>query len=138
MPALSEVVVSDTAQFLGYSSPKVEASLATGFDLLNRRLRLSGLLDYKGGHKVYNNSERIRCASRFNCEGLISPDAPLYQQARTVTVREHPSRSVAGFIEPGTSSASASCPWPGPPPSRGRTTSAPAAWWPRRRSGTST
>jgi TonB-linked SusC/RagA family outer membrane protein len=100
-PAISEIVVSDTAMFLGYSSPKVEAALTTGFDLLNRRLRLSGTFDYKGGHKVYNNSERIRCASRFNCDGLISPDASLFQQARTVMVRESPSRSTGGFIEPG-------------------------------------
>ncbi len=100
-PAVSEIVVSDTAMFLGYSSPKVEAALTTGFDLLNRHLRLSGTFDYKGGHRVYNNSERIRCASRFNCDGLISPDASLFQQARTVMVRESPSRSTGGFIEPG-------------------------------------
>jgi hypothetical protein len=62
---------------------------------------LSALFDYKGGYKNYNNSERIRCASRFNCAGLISPDASLFQQARTVMVREHASRSVAGFIEDG-------------------------------------
>ena len=59
------------------------------------------MIDYKGGHLVYNNTERIRCASRFNCEGLINPNASLFEQARTVMVREHPSRSVAGFFEKG-------------------------------------
>jgi hypothetical protein len=59
------------------------------------------MVDYKGGHLVYNNTERIRCASRFNCEALINPKAPLFDQARTVMVREHPSRSVAGFFEEG-------------------------------------
>ena len=97
--AACEIVVSDTNIFLGYSSPKREAAVTAGFDFLNRRLRLTGLLDYKGGHKVYNNTERIRCASRFNCAGLISPDAPFFEQARTVMVREHPSRSTGGFIE---------------------------------------
>jgi len=94
-----EIQVSDTAIFLGLSQPKYEASLATGFDFLNRRLRLTGLFDYKGSFKNYNNTERIRCASRFNCAGLISKDASLFQQARTVMVREHASRSVGGFIE---------------------------------------
>ena len=99
--AACEIVVSDTNVFNGYSSPRAEAAFTSGFDFLNRRLRLSAMLDYKGGHKVYNNTERIRCASRFNCAGLISRDASLYQQARTVLVREHASRSVAGFLEDG-------------------------------------
>jgi TonB-linked SusC/RagA family outer membrane protein len=96
-----EILVSDTAIFLGRSQPKYEATLSTGFDFLNRRLRLTGLFDYKGDFKNYNNTERIRCASRFNCAGLISPKASLFQQARTVMVREHASRSVGGFIEDG-------------------------------------
>jgi hypothetical protein len=31
----------------------------------------------------------------------INPDASFFEQARTVAVREHPSRTVAGFFEPG-------------------------------------
>jgi TonB-linked SusC/RagA family outer membrane protein len=100
-PALSEITVTDTAVFHGYPLPKLEFAVSNGIDLFNRRVRISGMIDYKGGHLVYNNSERIRCASRFNCEGLINPDAPLFEQARTVMVREHPSRSVAGFFEDG-------------------------------------
>jgi hypothetical protein len=57
------------------------------------------MVDYKGGHKGYNNTERIRCASRNNCAGLIDPRASRFEQARTVAVREHASRTVAGFIE---------------------------------------
>ena len=96
-----EIVVTDTNVFNGFSSPKREAAFSSGIDLLNGRVRLSGMLDYKGGHKIYNNTERIRCASRFNCAGLVSPKASLFDQARTVLVREHPSRSVAGFLEDG-------------------------------------
>jgi hypothetical protein len=99
--AISEIVVTDTNVFNGYSSPKREAALSSGIDLFNRRLRLSGMLDYKGGHTIYNNTERIRCSSRLNCAGIVSPNAPLYEQARAVLVREHPSRSVAGFLEDG-------------------------------------
>ncbi|HEY0996724.1 MAG TPA: SusC/RagA family TonB-linked outer membrane protein, partial [Gemmatimonadaceae bacterium] len=100
-PALSEITVSDTAIFLGYSSPRYEASLTNGLDFLGRKLRLAAMLDYRGGHKVYNNTERIRCASRLNCSGLINPDASLFEQARTVMVREHPFRSTGAFIEDG-------------------------------------
>ena len=99
--ALSEIVVSDSVEFHGYSAPRREAAFTNTFSFLNRRMRLSALMDYKGGHLVYNNSERIRCASRFNCAGLVSRNASLFEQARTVMVREHASRSVAGFFEKG-------------------------------------
>lgn len=100
-PALNEVMVGDTAVFLGYSSPRTEAALSSGLEFWQRRFRLGAMVDYKGGHKLYNNTERIRCASRNNCSGLINPDASLFEQARTVAVRETPSRTVAGFIEDG-------------------------------------
>ncbi|MGZ8376423.1 MAG: SusC/RagA family TonB-linked outer membrane protein [Gemmatirosa sp.] len=97
--ALSEIVVGDTAEFLGYSQPRREVAVTNGFDFWNRRLRLAAMVDYKGGHKNYNNTERIRCASRLNCAGLIDPQASAFEQARTVAVREHASRTVGGFIE---------------------------------------
>ena len=96
---LSEITVSDTAQFIGYPLPTREATFTNGFDLFKRRLRVGAMLDYKGGHKLYNNTERIRCASRLNCSGLINPEASLFEQARTVMVREHVSRSTGAFIE---------------------------------------
>ena len=99
--AACELFVTDTAIFLGYPTPKREFALSSGIDLLNRRLRLSGMMDYKGGHKTYNNTERIRCASRNNCAGLISKDASFEEQARVSLVRDHPSKSVAGFFEDG-------------------------------------
>ncbi|MEX2284063.1 MAG: SusC/RagA family TonB-linked outer membrane protein [Gemmatimonadota bacterium] len=98
---LSEITVSDTAEYHGYSAPRREFALTTGIEFWQRRLRLAGMVDYKGGHLIYNNTERIRCASRFNCAGLLDPNASLFEQARTVLVREHPARSVAGFFEKG-------------------------------------
>ena len=99
--ALSEITVTDTNVFLGQPLPKREVALANTWDMFNRKLRLQALVDYKGGHLVYNNTERIRCLSRFNCSGLINPNSSLFEQARTVMGREHPSRSVAGFFEKG-------------------------------------
>jgi TonB-linked SusC/RagA family outer membrane protein len=96
---LSEITVSGQPQFQGYSAPRNEFALTNAFDFMNSRFRLAAMVDYKGGHKVYNNTERIRCASRNNCAGLVDPNASLYDQARTVMVRQHPSASAAGFFE---------------------------------------
>jgi TonB-linked SusC/RagA family outer membrane protein len=98
---LTEIVVGDTTEFLGYSLPRTEFAVTNGIDFWQRRLRLAAMFDYRGGHKVYNNTERIRCASRNNCSGLINPQSSHLEQARTVAVREHPSRTVGGFIEDG-------------------------------------
>jgi hypothetical protein len=98
---LSEITVSAVPQFHGYSAPPRELAVTSGFDFWQRRLRVSAMVDYKGGHLIYNNTERIRCASRNNCEGLVSPDATLEEQARVVAVRQHPSRTVSGFLEEG-------------------------------------
>ena len=98
---LSEITVSALPQFHGYSAPRREFALTNGFDFWQNRLHLSAMMDYKGGHKIYNNTERIRCASRNNCRGLIDPEASLYDQARTVMIRQHPSASAAGFFEDG-------------------------------------
>jgi hypothetical protein len=81
--------------------PVNEVALTSGIDLFNRRLRVSAMLDYKGGHLVYNNTERIRCASRNNCRGLIDTTAPLAEQARTVAVRQFGTTVLGGFFEKG-------------------------------------
>jgi TonB-linked SusC/RagA family outer membrane protein len=98
---LSEIVVSDTAEFFGYPVPRHEVAMISGFDFWQRRIRVSGMVDYKGGYYTYNNTERIRCLSRNNCSGLINPQASLSDQARVVMGREHPSRSVSGYFEDG-------------------------------------
>lgn len=100
-PTKSEIMVSDTAEYHGRSAPKWEVALTNGLSMFEGQLRLDAMIDYKGGHLVYNNTERIRCASRFNCSGLINPEASLFEQARTVMVREHPRRSTGGFFEEG-------------------------------------
>jgi len=98
---LSEITASDTATFIGYPQPRREATFSNGFEFFQRRVRIGALIDYKGGHKMYNNTERIRCASRLNCSGLINPNSSLFEQARTVLVREHLARSAGAFIEDG-------------------------------------
>jgi TonB-linked SusC/RagA family outer membrane protein len=100
-PELSDITVASEATFQGHSLPRHEIAATTGFDLWGRRLRLATMVDYKGGHLIYNNTERIRCASRNNCRGLIDPEAPLWEQARTVAVRQFGTSVLGGFLEKG-------------------------------------
>jgi TonB-linked SusC/RagA family outer membrane protein len=98
----SEITVADSAEFVGYANPRWEVTYLTGIDLFNRRLRIVGLFDHKSGYYQLNGTERIRCESRLNCLGLVDPNAPLWEQARVVALRETPSRTQWGFIEKAT------------------------------------
>jgi TonB-linked SusC/RagA family outer membrane protein len=96
----NEIFVGDEDVFLGYNQPRYIGSLSTGFDLLNRRLRVQSLFDYRGGHKWYNNTERIRC-TRPNCSGRMNPDGTLEEKATTTAALEHPARTNAGYFQDG-------------------------------------
>jgi TonB-linked SusC/RagA family outer membrane protein len=98
--AKNEIFVGDTDVFLGYNQPRFIGSLTTGFDLLNRKVRLQTLFDYRGGHKWYNNTERIRC-TRPNCSGRMNPDGTLEEKAATTAALEHPARTNAGYFQDG-------------------------------------
>ncbi|HZI42075.1 MAG TPA: SusC/RagA family TonB-linked outer membrane protein [Gemmatimonadaceae bacterium] len=108
-PNLNEVFVGPTPIFRGYSSPRYLSSLQPGIDLFGRRFRISSLFDYKGGYKWYNNTERIRCVSRQNCNGLMNaevvngklvPRASFQEQAMVVATRDDPSKTLDGFFQP--------------------------------------
>jgi len=98
----NEVFVADSAVFVGYANPRWEVTYTTGFDLLNKRLRIVGLFDHKSGYYQLNGTDRIRCQSRNNCRGLVDPTSPLWEQARVVALRETPSGTQYGFIEKAT------------------------------------
>jgi hypothetical protein len=100
-PNLNEVFVGDSVEFLGYASPRRTVAITPGIDLLNRRLRITAMLDHRGGNLYYNNTERIRCASRQNCNGLNNPDASFEEQAMVVAALNHPARTNAGYMQPG-------------------------------------
>jgi len=98
--AKNEIFVGAEDVFLGYNQPRYIGSLSTGFDLLNRRVRIQSLFDYRGGHKWYNNTERIRC-TRPNCGGWMNPDASLEEQAIVAAARTHPLVTNAGYFQDG-------------------------------------
>ncbi len=98
----NEVFVGDSVVFRGYSTPPYTATLASGFDLFNRKLRLQTMWDYRGGNKWYNNTERIRC-TRPNCSGRLNPNASFEDQAMNIAANEIAvsDRTLDGYFQPG-------------------------------------
>ena len=97
--APSEVTIATTRTFQGYSLPRREMSLTTGIEFLNKMFRAQAVLDYKGGNKLYDNTDRIRCQSFNNCNELVNKSATLAEQARIVALRyKAPQTSLAGYF----------------------------------------
>ena len=80
-----EVVLSDTNRFKGSVLPTREVNITPTLTLF-KNLRLSTLINYRGGMYVYNNTEEFRCtASGFNnCSAVNDPKAPLEDQAAAI------------------------------------------------------
>ena len=99
----NEVMIGTDTIFRGYSNPPYQASFVPSVEFLNRSLKIQSLFEYKGGHLYYNNTERIRCASRINCNGRMNPNATLQEQAMSVAHLEVPvaQRTLDGFYQPG-------------------------------------
>lgn len=100
----NEVTVTPTAVYLGSSIPKTNITLNAGVNFAHNRLRLGGQFDYRGDYKVYNLTERFRCAGAgFNCAGINNPKDNLFDQARAVAATTAALGSTqAGYIEDGT------------------------------------
>jgi TonB-linked SusC/RagA family outer membrane protein len=97
--SIDEVDVGPEPEFLGTPIPKREVSVQTALTLWNR-VRVSGLLDHRGGHHLFNGTEQFRCSQFFLCEEAIVAGSDLEKQAATVAQVLHPSGTFAGFIEP--------------------------------------
>lgn len=99
-PAKNEVFVGDTAEFRGYSTPRYQATLTSGWEFLQRKLRVQSLFDYRGGNKWFNDTERLRC-QRPNCQGRNFPNAPFALQAANIARLEHPANTLDGYFMDG-------------------------------------
>jgi TonB-linked SusC/RagA family outer membrane protein len=90
LSATGSVVLEDTVSFIGSSIPTREISFSNTFTLF-RDFRVFALLDYKGGHYLYNYREYARCnvSSQLNCERMNDPaladhpDRPLWRTRST-------------------------------------------------------
>ncbi len=97
----SEVTVATSDQYMGYSQPRDIVSIQNGFDLFNRKLRLTGLLDYKGGFSVFNNTVQFYCSNQPTCYEETNASAPLWRQARVIAQRYTATKTTAGYLENG-------------------------------------
>jgi hypothetical protein len=66
------IVQLDTATYIGPAAPTRELGFSSTFTLF-RDLRLFALLDYKGGHYLFNYKEYNRCRFQQNCARLADP-----------------------------------------------------------------
>lgn len=94
----NEVAVGDTAVYLGQPYPTLQATFTSTVTLF-KYFRVNGLLDYEGGQKLLNLTERFRCAFG-NCAGANDPHASLAAQAASIGVNFY--GTDAGYVEPAT------------------------------------
>jgi hypothetical protein len=78
---LSELTISDAAQYIGPSVPTRELVLAPSVSFFNRALRVTAQIDSKSGYYKFNNTLRHQCANAASCRGLNDRTADLATQA---------------------------------------------------------
>jgi TonB-dependent starch-binding outer membrane protein SusC len=87
--------------YMGQPFPTREMSF-TGDIGVMRMFRLSGLLDFQGGHQIFNWGGRLRCAEpagSYCAERHVVGEASLEEQARIIARNTPGLSSQAGFIE---------------------------------------
>ncbi|MBK6307797.1 MAG: SusC/RagA family TonB-linked outer membrane protein [Gemmatimonadetes bacterium] len=95
----AEVTIDTAVTFQGYSQPRLELTFVNGFDLFNRRLRISSLIDHKSGYKVLNSEQQFLCQQSLSCKATSSHDATPYEQARAIAQRFKTPQTTAGYME---------------------------------------
>lgn len=94
---LSEITIAEEEEYLGSAIPTKDFSVNSSLTLFNT-VRLSALVDYRGGHKLHNLTESFRCQFAI-CEGLYETDASLSDQARALGITFTDQATEDGFIE---------------------------------------
>jgi TonB-linked SusC/RagA family outer membrane protein len=93
--------LTDTT-YVGQAFAPRQATIATGVDILKRKVRINASFDHRGGHKLFNNTLGFLCAQTTTCFARSSLDAPLWEQARAVAaVAITPVRTNFGYYEKG-------------------------------------
>jgi TonB-linked SusC/RagA family outer membrane protein len=103
----NEVTVDTAMRSFGYQIPRDLASVQSGVELFSRHVRLSALLDHKGGYSVFNASAAYLCQQFQSCPDESNPSASLADQARGVanrygtTVGGNTYTTAAGYLSSG-------------------------------------
>jgi TonB-linked SusC/RagA family outer membrane protein len=93
----NEIVVSDTDVFLGNPLPKREMSVTPELTLF-KVLRISALIDHKGGYQLFDFTRRFRCAFGV-CQEAFDKNTPLVDQAANIAI---PFNTDALYVEDAT------------------------------------
>ncbi|HXT18647.1 MAG TPA: SusC/RagA family TonB-linked outer membrane protein [Gemmatimonadaceae bacterium] len=98
----NEVTVGSGFSYFGYSQPRDIVSITNGFDLLNRKLRIQVLTDYKGGFGIFNSTAQFYATNFTTWSSENLANTPLWDQARNVAASsaKNPNTS-AGYVENG-------------------------------------
>ena len=91
----TEITVNPNFTYAGYSVPRDLATVQNGFDLFQRKLHLSVLLDYKGGFSLFNNTTSFYCQQSNLCHDEAIRGTSLADQARSVAQR-YANTNIAG------------------------------------------
>ncbi len=78
----TELTLSDTAVYLGNPLPTRELSVTPELTLF-KLLRISALIDHKGGYKLFDFTRRFRCAFGI-CQEWFDKNTPLVDQAANI------------------------------------------------------
>jgi TonB-dependent starch-binding outer membrane protein SusC len=82
-----EVVLSDTAVYLGNPLGRTELAVTPNVTLFNW-LNIRALFDHRGGLTLNNSTEFFRCsASGALCQGIETKTASLLEQAKAISTR---------------------------------------------------
>jgi hypothetical protein len=82
-----EVVLSDTAVYLGNPLGRTELAITPSVTLFNW-LNIRALFDHRGGLTLNNSTEFFRCsASGALCQGIETKTASLLEQAKAISTR---------------------------------------------------
>lgn len=93
----NETWASDTAMFLGSTVPVRTLTAVNQLGLLRDRLRLSALLDFRGGFVSHNVNNLFQCVFVQNCAALHVPGYDLREQAKAIVGV----RAFGAYAEPG-------------------------------------
>jgi hypothetical protein len=76
-------------------------SISNGIDLLNRKLHINALFDYKGGYSINNGTYSFQCGNNAACPGKSNPNASLEDQAAAVAFTLKNPTTAFGYLQNG-------------------------------------
>jgi TonB-linked SusC/RagA family outer membrane protein len=95
----NEVTVSPDVVYDGYATPRDIAAITNGFDLFNRKMRITILTDYKGGYNLFNSSAQFYSNQTKSYPDDNLKSTSLFLQARAVanSSAKNPSTPIGFF-----------------------------------------